>query len=350
MAARFKGWEHVQILDDAGISRDATAPLIISASRSTDIPAFFGDWFMHRLDRGYAAWENPWNRQKHYVSFTRTRALAFWSKNPAPFLKSLPRLDEKNIPYYFQFTLNDYVNEGLEPRIPALSDRVETYIALSKIVGKGRVVWRFDPLILADILTVDDLLSRVERIGARLRHHTRRMVISFVDIAKYPRVHRNLRNERVAGIREFTRDEMHEFCSGLQGLNADWDLSISACGEAEDLSEFGISRGQCISGELLKEEFPDDRMLMEFLGEPEPVHGIGGKNVPFRHLKDPGQRGPCGCIASKDIGQYSTCMHLCRYCYANASARIVERHYRTHLEYKDRGVFPESIAGTREGI
>lgn len=350
MPGRFKGWEHVQILDDGGIPRDATAPVIISASRSTDIPAFFGDWFMHRLDRGYVAWENPWNRQKYYVSFARTRALAFWSKNPAPFLKFLPLLDEKKIPYYFLFTLNDYVDEGLEPRIPDLSNRVETFITLSKIAGKGRVVWRFDPLILAGTLSVDDLLSRVERIGALLRRHTRRMVISFIDIAKYSRVCRNLRNERVTGIREFTRDEMHEFCSGLQGMSADWDLSISACGEAEDLSEFGIRRGQCISGELLKEEFPDDRMLMEFLGEPAPADRTGGKNVPFRHLKDPGQRGPCGCIASKDIGQYSTCMHLCRYCYANAGAHVVEEHYRAYLEHAGRGVFPESIAGRREEI
>lgn len=305
---------------------------------------------MHRLERGHAAWENPWNGQKYYVSFARTRALAFWSKNPAPFLKSLPFLDEKNIPYYFLYTLNDYVAEGLEPRIPDLSERVETFIELSKIVGKGRVVWRFDPLLLTDTLSIDDLLSRVEWIGSRLRHHTRRMVISFIDIAKYHRVRQNLRHERVAGIREFTREEMHEFCNGLQGIHNEWDLSISACGETEDLSEFGISQGQCISGKLLKEEFPNDGMLMDFLGEPGPVGGAGGKKIPFRHLKDPGQRGPCGCIASKDIGQYSTCMHLCRYCYANVGAHIVEEHYRSYLEHAKRGVFPESIADTREGI
>lgn len=346
MAGRFKGWEHVRILDDEGIPRDAKAPVIISASRSTDIPAFFGDWFMHRLERGYAAWENPWNRQKYYVSFARTRALAFWSKNPAPFLKFLTPLDEKKIPYYFLYTLNDYVEEGLEPRIPELSEREKTFIALSRVVGKGRVVWRFDPLLLTDALSVDDLLSRVEKIGTRICHHTRKMVISFIDIAKYPRVRQNLRNEGVTGIREFTRDEMNEFCCGLQGMNAGWDLSISACGEAEDLSEFGISRGQCISGELLKEEFPHDRKLMEFLGEPGPAEGSCGMKIPFRHLKDPGQRGPCGCIASKDIGQYSTCMHLCRYCYANVNAHIVEEHYRRYLEHAGRGVFPESIAGT----
>ncbi len=256
----------------------------------------------------------------------------------------------KKIPYYFLYTLNDYVEEGLEPRIPELSEREKTFIALSRVVGKGRVVWRFDPLLLTDALSVDDLLSRVEKIGTRICHHTRRMVISFIDIAKYPRVRQNLRHERVAGIREFTRDEMHEFCNGLQEINIHWDLSISACGETEDLSKFGISQGQCISGELLKEEFPDDEILMNFLGYPGPVGGAGGKKIPFRHLKDPGPRGQCGCIASKDIGQYSTCMHLCRYCYANAGARIVEEHYRTYLEHADKGIFPESIAGTREGI
>ncbi len=350
MTGRFKGWDHVRIVDDGGILRDALAPVIISASRSTDIPAFFGEWFMHRLDREYAAWINPWNGRKFYVSFAKTRAIVFWSKNPEPFIRFLPLLDEKKIPYYFLYTLNDYAPEGLEPGIPSLADRVNTFIQVSEMVGKGRVVWRCDPLLLSDTLSIDDLLSRIQRIGSRLHHHTRRMVMSFIDIAKYPRVRKNLERAGNPGVREFSRDEMIGFCRGLRELNAGWGLSLSACGEEEDLSVYGIARGQCISGSLMKEEFPDDEALMGFLGDPGPVQGSGRRSIPFRNLKDPGQRGACGCIASKDIGQYSTCMHHCRYCYANAGTLPVVDNYARYLERAQAGVFPDTITGRREEI
>lgn len=350
MKGRFKGWDHVRIVDDSGILRDALAPVIISASRSTDIPAFFGEWFMNRLERHNVAWINPWNGRKFYVSFMKTRAIVFWSKNPEPFMRFLPLLDQEEIPYYFLFTLNDYAPESLEPGIPALTKRVDTFIRLSGMVGMGRVVWRCDPLLLSDDLSVDELLSRIEKIGSRLHRHTRRMVISFVDIAKYPRVRKNLEGAGNSGVREFSRDEIHGFCRGLQELNAAWGLSISACGEEEDLSPYGISRGQCISGSLMKEEFPYDAALMDFLGESGPVKGSDRGSMPFRNLKDPGQRGACGCIASKDIGQYSTCMHLCRYCYANSGTRAVEGNYARFLEGAKTGAFPDTITGWREEI
>ena len=350
MAGKFRGWERMTISDDCGVSHEATAPVIISASRSTDIPAFFGEWFMNRLSRGYAAWINPWNGRRYYVSFARTRAFVFWSKNPRPFMKFLPGLEQKGVSYYFLYTLNDYEEEGLEPRLPSLKEREGTFHELSNHIGRGRVVWRFDPLLLSDTTGVDDLLSRVERIGSRLRNHTKKMVISFVDIAKYPRVRRSLDREGFCGVREFSKTEVGHFCSGLADINDDWGLHISACGEREDLSQYGIARGQCISGEILKEEFSEDRELMAFLGNSNTSRGTGRADIPFRHLKDPGQRGACGCIASKDIGQYSTCMHLCRYCYANASTRVVERNYLKHLARVKEGNYPESIAADREGI
>jgi hypothetical protein len=347
---RFKGWDRVQIADDSGVTRDAIVPVIISASRSTDIPAFYGEWFMNRLFRGYAVWVNPWNGKRIYVSFARTRVIAFWSKNPRPFLEYLPRIEESGIACYFLYTLNDYQEEGLEPRLPGMGERERTFLELSDQVGKERVVWRFDPLLLSDSLGVDDLLSRVERIGSRLHRSTRRLVISFVDIAKYPRVRQTLDREGFPGVREFSTDEMAQFCGGLQEINTDWGLLISACGEERDLSQYGIGRGQCINGDLMREAFSADQELMRFLGPAGGSREAGQNDMPFRHLKDPGQRGACGCIASKDIGQYSTCMHLCRYCYANASTRRVEQNYRNYLASVEGGVFPESITGDREGI
>ncbi len=350
MKGKFRGWENVAVTDDRGVPRQAVAPVIISASRSTDIPAFFGEWFTHRLQRGHVAWINPWNNKKTFVSFARARVIVFWSKNPRPLIPRLPLVESEGLLYYFLYTLNDYQEEGLEPRLPDLSEREKTFQELSGRIGKGRMVWRFDPLLLSDTLRVDDLLGRVERVGSKIHRFTRRMVISFVDIAKYPRVRHSLDRMGCQGVREFSHKEVESFCCGLQEINEDWGLSISSCGEGEDLSQYGIGRGQCINGELMSEEFSQDQELMRFLFPTGKMPDYMGKAHTFRYLKDPGQRGACGCIASKDIGQYSTCMHQCRYCYANARPLTVEKNYEAHLARVSRGVYPESITGDREDI
>jgi hypothetical protein len=323
----------------------AIAPVIVSASRSTDIPAFYGEWFMHRLNRGYVRWVNPWNRQGTCVSFARTRAIAFWSKNPAPFLPHIPTIDAAGFSTYFLFTLNDYDAEGLEPGIPRLADRVMTFTRLSELVGPGRVVWRFDPLIVSDTLTVRNLLDRVCELGDRISPFTRRLVFSFVDIARYPRVRRNLEAAGCSGAREFTSHEVRDFCTGLQEKNKEWGMHISACGEGADLLLYGIHRGGCISPSLLAEEFPGDTGLQQFLYPAGQQPLPGDEDALLRRLKDPGQRRFCGCIASKDIGQYGTCPHLCSYCYANTSQDRVRSAFTRHQEFVRKGRYPASITG-----
>ena len=125
-------------------------PEIVSASRSTDIPAFYADWFFHRLKVGYSAWTNPFNGVKGYVSYKNTRFIVFWSKNPHPLLTHLDYLKEHNIGCYIQYTLNDYEKEGLERGVPKLSERIDSFKQLVDKLGKGRVIWRYDPLILTD--------------------------------------------------------------------------------------------------------------------------------------------------------------------------------------------------------
>jgi hypothetical protein len=324
---------------------DAIAPLIISASRSTDIPAFYGDWFMERLKAGYIRWKSPFGGSPVYVSFAKTRVFVFWSKNPAPFLPHLDTLDRMGYRYYFLFSLNDYDAEGLEPNVPQVASRIETFIRLSRCIGKGRVVWRFDPLVLSDTITVDDLLEKVRYIGDQIAPFTKRLVFSFVDIEKYKKVQRNLQAGGCAGAREFTETEVFKFCTGLMTLNRGWGLSITACAERRDLSGYGIGDGHCISCDLLTKEFRDDNALMDFLSSPgqQELTGTGIARDPSRHLKDPGQRSTCRCIVSKDIGQYSTCMHLCAYCYANTSPARVRRNYARYCDEKDRGIFHDAI-------
>ena len=105
----------IVIRNEQDVDVEAIAPVIVSASRATDIPAFYADWFFNRLDKGYASWRNPFNGKNSYVSFANTRFVVFWSKNPKPLIPYLPILQEKGIGFYIQFTLNDYDAEQLEP-------------------------------------------------------------------------------------------------------------------------------------------------------------------------------------------------------------------------------------------
>ena len=167
-----KPWPKTDIRTDAGETVSAQAPIIISASRATDIPAFYGDWFRHRLEKGYVKWLNPFNQSASYVSFARTRLFVFWSKNPKPFLPVLKQLDEQKINYYFQFTLNDYRQEGFEPHLPPLESCVDTFKTLSQKIGKARVIWRFDPLIFTDQLDAAALAEKIRRLAKRLHRYT----------------------------------------------------------------------------------------------------------------------------------------------------------------------------------
>lgn len=122
--------------------RDAIAPLVISVSRATDIPAFHAKWLNNRVQVGYCLWENAFNaKQQQYIAFEQCKVVVFWSKNPQPLMQYLPELDKRGFQYYFQFTLNDYEKEGLEPRLPELSKRIATFQELANTIGKHRVIW-----------------------------------------------------------------------------------------------------------------------------------------------------------------------------------------------------------------
>jgi hypothetical protein len=298
-------------------------PVIVSASRATDIPAWFGDWFADRLREGGTTWRNPFSGRQSYISFSKTRAMVFWTKNPGPFFPHLGTVDAAGIGYYFQFTLNDYEQEGLEPNLPPLPERIRTFSLLSDMIGKERVIWRSDPLLLSDTLTVEVLLDRIKAVGTQIHPYTRKLVISFADIARYPWVKRRL-GETSGNFREFLPDEIVTFSRGLAGLNREWGLSLATCAEelppGIDLSRFGIVPNRCIDPVLLQALYPHDTALAAFLSRD---HGPADRSP----LKDRGQRKQCGCIVAKDIGMYSTCMHLCRYCYANRGDEEVKRRY-----------------------
>ena len=309
----FEGWNKVSIQTEKNCSVEAAAPVIVSASRRTDIPAFHAEWFVRRLQAGYVKWTNPFNGRSQYVSLARTRAVVFWTKNPRPLLPHLAELDRRGIGYYFQFTLNDYEAEGLEPGVPPLLERIATFRELAQTIGKAKVVWRADPLLLADGLDVDRLMERVARIGERVHPWTEKLVIAFADIERYAKVRNRLRKFRW-GCRELLPEEMRAFAERLIIAARAWGFAIATCAEAIDLTDLGIGQNKCIDDKLLERVFSHDEELMRFLG---PANVRDG-------LKDKGQRKECGCVVSKDIGTYDTCPHACRYCYAISSETAVD--------------------------
>jgi len=315
----FKGWEKLFAQAENGGTIEAVAPVIVSASRRTDIPAFHVEWFVDRLRAGYVKWINPFSGTSQYVSFAKTRAIVFWTKNPRPLLPHLSELDQRGIGYYVQFTLNDYEAEGVEPNLPSLTERIETFCDLSGRVGRSKVIWRYDPLLLTDSLGVNQLVERVTQVGERIHPFTEKLVIAFADIERYAKVRTRLRRFG-QGCREFSLEEMRAFAEKLVTAARPWGLTIATCAEAIDLEDLGIEKNRCIDDRLLARLFPEDAELLRFLGPVEARH----------RLKDKGQRKECGCVVSKDIGAYDTCPHLCRYCYANSSQAAVHAAFSRH--------------------
>ena len=322
-------------------------PEIISASRSTDIPAFYADWFFTRLEKGYSAWTNPFNGVRSYVSYKNTRFIVFWSKNPWPLLAHLNYLKENGIGCYIQYTLNDYVVEGLEKGVPKVEERIDTFKRLVDALGKGHVIWRFDPLFLAENISEDDLLAKIENIGEQLKGYTEKMVFSFADIMSYRKVKANLKKNAIQ-YKDWTEEQMLDFTKRLADLNKRWGYILATCGEKVDLKQFGVEHNRCVDDALIIRLAYKDKRLMDFLKvkiHEMPSSDLFGKvvKIPADAIllpngkyatrgdnTDKGQRQYCGCTVSKDIGEYNTCPHLCEYCYANASKSAALRNWERH--------------------
>lgn len=340
--------DKIIIKTDGGVTVKAVTPVVISASRSTDIPAFYAQWFFNRLAKGYCSWINPFNQQRQYISFSKCKVVVFWTKNPKPILPFLYILDELGIHYYFQFTLNDYEDEGFEPNLPSLEDRIKTFKELSNIVGPDRIIWRFDPIILGPFISPRSILTKIWHIGNLLRGYTNKLVFSFVDIKAYRKVKNNLVKETSifteenVELGEGVGDQQLEIVKGLVNLREiwgekGWNLTLATCAESIDLESYGIDHNCCIDGQLIAQLFGEDMELLYYLrtGKLLETNLFGFEpNVSksTKNLKDKGQRKLCGCMVSKDIGMYNTCQHFCVYCYANTSKKVVMENLNRHSD------------------
>ncbi|MFA5600231.1 MAG: DUF1848 domain-containing protein [Phenylobacterium sp.] len=303
------------IIDD--LEYDAMSPSIISASRTTDIPAFHSEWLINRFEAGYCKWVNPFNQKYTIISLQDAKAIVFWSKYPKPMLDKLRFFEDRDIIYYFQYTLNDYEVEGLEPNLPKLQERINAFKELADTIGRDRVIWRFDPLLLSGSLTVDILLQRIINIADEIQEYTNKLVFSFADIATYNKVQKKLYGK----FREFAAEEIHEFCSKLKGVMSTRNLQLATCGEKIDLEKYDILHNRCIDGELLLKLNNNSKDIYDVVVDETLIDEVVYK-------KDKGQRAECGCSPSKDIGMRDTCPFMCNYCYANSSDAIVKNNIK----------------------
>lgn len=275
--------------------------MILSASRRTDIPAYYSEWLVHRLRTGYCLVRNPVNF--HQVSRVALSpeivdCIVFWTKNPLPMLGKLPMLDAMGYRYYFQYTITPY-DKLIERYLPGKQILVDCFSRLAGRLGRERMVWRYDPIILNDTLDITWHRRAFERLCQTLQGHTDTVVISFVD--QYAKVKTNV-------IRPIGTDEMLELAGYLGQTAKRYGMHAAACCEEVDFTQAGVVQNSCI-----------DRTRIEKTC-----------GYPLKIGRDKNQRPGCGCCESIDIGAYDTCPNGCIYCYAGRSAALIEKNRSQH--------------------
>jgi DNA repair photolyase len=280
--------------------------MIISCSRRTDIPAFYSDWFFNRLREGYVSVRNPMNsNQVRNVSLAPADVdcIVFWTKDPTPMLDRLHLLQDYK--YYFQFTITPY-GKDIEPNLPSKMEIIDTFLKLSDKTGKERIIWRYDPILLSAGINIDYHWARFHDLAGQLAGRTEKCVISFIDM------YRHIRGRMADdSVRPPDVSEMRELAEHLSRIAQTHQMKVATCAEKIDLADSGIEHGKCI----------DDHQIAELTGEK------------LKIAKDKYQREFCGCVASIDIGEYNTCRHGCRYCYANVNQKKIEKSRFLHYSY-----------------
>lgn len=263
--------------------------MIISASRRTDIPSFYSEWFFNRIKEKYVLIPNPYNPNMiSRVSLAPAviDCIVFWTKNPAPMIDKLDRLEDYK--YYFQFTINPYGKE-LENKLPSLQKRLDTFKRLSDKIGREKVIWRYDPILINEQYTVSMHQEKFAEMAFALKEYTEKCMLGFID--HYPHVRASLRE---FNIEPLVRDDIERMAVSFKKTANELGMELDTCTVRVDLSHLGIPSGLCV----------DDKLIERLVGYPILSH------------KDKNQRNICRCAESIDIGTYESCLNGCIYCYA----------------------------------
>ncbi len=279
--------------------------MIISASRRTDIPAFYGNWFRQRLQAGYALAVNPYRPdQRRLVRLDREHvtAFVFWTKDPRPFLPVLEEVDAQGIPFVIQMTLTPY-GADMEPGLRDKQELPDVMKALARRYGRPCLVWRYDPIIFTPRYTQDFHQQAFFNLAERLADTASCCVVSFFDS------YRHLKKAAdELKIQPAQLQQRLVLGQALAKTASSFSIPVKACCEAVDLQQAGIAAGSCI--------------------DPDQIATLAGKRPDKK--RDPNQRPGCRCLPSVDIGAYQTCLHGCRYCYATKSEATARGYYSRH--------------------
>lgn len=286
--------------------------MIISASRRTDIPAFYAQWFINRIRAGFCTVPNPFNsNQVSHIELSpeKVDVLVFWTRYPRPLFRYLDELDRAGYKYYFQFTvLNN--PRTVDPKSPDFEKAINTFRELADRIGPERVIWRYDPILFTESLDSQYHLDTYGRIASALQGATRRSVISIMD--PYPKIAKRMKDVAAQGYTALKESRLNEQINksipGLVEISCSYGMEIFSCAEDLDLSPYGVNPGKCIDDDYIKRIF----------------------GISVTAKKDPSQRKQCGCVLSKDIGMYDSCVFECQYCYATRSFDLAKRQHSEH--------------------
>ncbi len=282
---------------------------IISVSRRTDIPAFYGDWFMNRLRDGFAGYVNPFGGQKYIVSLKPEDVICFvfWSKNYKPFIEKLKMIKNMGYKFYFNYTITG-LPHIFECNLVQKEIAIETLKDLSTSYSPMHINWRYDPIIISDITDYDFHIKNFKSIASELEGYVERCYFSYA--VQYGKVKRNF--------------EKFQIENGIKIINPDANLRTKLANELADIGDrHGIKMFTCCGDYLLSQNI-------------RKAHCVDGKIIEklyyengFDHNEKP-TRKECGCTDSTDIGAYDTCPHGCIYCYANMNKIIAMNRFQSH--------------------
>ena len=282
--------------------------MIISASRRTDIPAFYAPWFMNRVREGYCVVPNPFNRRqlsRVSLALKNVDAIVFWTRNPEPILHFLPELDRRGYRYYFQVTVLGYPRL-IDAHTPSIDISIRRFIRLVEAVGSDRVLWRYDPILITSLTNPDYHRDMFEQIASSLSGYTHRCIISVMT--NYKKIFKRMNTLTDNGLElnlDPSKGTLAKLMSSLQESAKVHDMVLTSCADERGLEVLGMQPGKCVDDILLKNIF----------------------GLRVSSSKDPGQRGKCLCVRSRDIGMYDSCIYGCQYCYATSSFdRAVKNH------------------------
>jgi len=266
-------------------------PQVISASRRTDIPAFYTEWFTCRLRAGSVVVRQPYSGRYTAVSLAPedVAAFVFWSKNYAPLLSRLEQVEQISKNLFFHYTITG--NRELEPEVPDPRDAIRDYLYLCRRYSSAQVIWRFDPLCMTDKLTYEIHEERFRLCAEQLQGTAQRCIISFVH--PYKKVLANMARQGDHRVTDLSPLQKRQYALRLTAWAEHFGIQLFSCCNDFLLCE-SIGKAACINGNYLSGLFEADF-----------------------DMRPASMRKECACTKSVDIGAYDTCAHGCLYCYAN---------------------------------